>query len=218
MCLGKECYFEKIRRPPICSPLPSHLQTLFRYIPKAANSGSFFHFPSEAGGFGHITVVCKSRSPMLRSATWKPGTKQNLRAVLKHSDFYDTLKFGRLLSILLHENIFFKHTWSSFSVPSTPYVSTRISIIKWEKKVQIGVLKYTCRKSVKTDLWSWRHFVFKERVSQGEGNGHQWQWQRSTPSKLDVCEFKPPGSQGLLGTSWINYFFFFQLILKKISL
>lgn len=37
--------------------------------PNAANCGSFFHFPKEAGGLIHVTLVWRSRSPMERSTT-----------------------------------------------------------------------------------------------------------------------------------------------------
>lgn len=48
------------------------------YKPNAASSGSFFHLPREAGGFSHITVLCKSKSPMERSATCQHRHKERL--------------------------------------------------------------------------------------------------------------------------------------------
>lgn len=39
--------------------------------PNAANCGSFFHFPKEAGGLIHVTLVWRSRSPMERSTTYQ---------------------------------------------------------------------------------------------------------------------------------------------------
>lgn len=44
-------------------------------IPNAAICGSFFHFPKDAGGLIHVTVLCRSRSPIDRSATWQMNQK-----------------------------------------------------------------------------------------------------------------------------------------------
>lgn len=68
---------------------------LLGYKPNAASSGSFFHFPSEAGGLSHITVLCKSKSPMERSATCQSQTHAQRNSVFQSKFFFLELQFKK---------------------------------------------------------------------------------------------------------------------------
>lgn len=57
-------------------------------IPNVAICGSFFHFPKKTGGLIHVTMLCRSRSPIDRSATWQCNQNMSSRvnlSVIEHS-------------------------------------------------------------------------------------------------------------------------------------
>lgn len=61
------------RRNPFLFIIPSDL-------PNVAICGSFFHFPKETGGLIHVTMLCRRRSPIDRSATWQCNQNMNIHS------------------------------------------------------------------------------------------------------------------------------------------
>lgn len=157
-------------------------------------------------------LPCSDRQPENRAQS------KTYWAVWKHSDFYDILKFSRLMSILLHENIFFKNTWSSVFVSSTPYLPTRISIIKWKKRyksefwnthtVNLSELIY----EVGDILCSQREFP-KER-----GMAIRDSDKDPPPANWTPVSLNPLGAKVFLRSSWINYFLLLPTHFKDFTL
>lgn len=56
-------------------------------LPNVAICGSFFHFPKETGGLIHVTMLCRRRSPIDRSATWQRNQNMNIHSPV---NFYAT--------------------------------------------------------------------------------------------------------------------------------
>lgn len=106
---------------------------LLGYKPNAASSGSFFHFPSEAGGLSHITVLCKSKSPMERSATCQPQTHAQRNSVFQSKVFFLEFQFKKtfLDLILKQTNKTQVHFWNKLFNQMTASVCKQTDRWQW---------------------------------------------------------------------------------------
>lgn len=77
-------------------------------IPNAANCGSFFHFPKEAEGLIHVTLVLRSRSPMERSTAYQMSKIPAVH-VCRSTDDTGNISFYLFFFSTLFKNELIKH-------------------------------------------------------------------------------------------------------------
>lgn len=73
--------------------------------PNAANCGSFFHFPKEAGGLIHVTLVWRSRSPMERSTTYQRNKTPAVHLLLLTPDGKQVCSYLFFFTTLLEDEL-----------------------------------------------------------------------------------------------------------------